>query len=796
VPFTWNKLSAFLSKSMWDLLVPGFIEKPVSLVRNFYECFLVAAPEDRKELLQEVQQTQVADVDTIVEEVIGAIAQQQGSTAPPGGQALTLAHRLIDALREAGLASQRGESSPDALRRSLDQSILAAAGQRISPRQLSPDQRSLGRLLVSSVLHGGAAGRRSGMPAQPPPVIPGYAPLRLLGSGGFADVYLMRHETSGELRAVKVVRVVDDPRRLARELDVLRKVRDEPHLVSYRDDGQVDGVPWIAMEHVGDTSLAQLLAVPSARPTAEQALLLGEQVLRGLAALHARAVIHRDLKPDNIMIDDQFRLRLIDFGLAKPIQGVGEGTSNLTRTAAVLGTPYYMSLEQLRGKSDLTPAADLWSFGVVLYELFTGSLPFQADSFVEIYHAIMSQQVNLEQGAIPGEVRPFLGRCLEREAAARFADAGAALRELLPPAEAARRRLRHERYRTKWAPILQQRVLEQFVLQHNGRPLADAVATFVLFAATQGVQDVDEVRLAEVLPAVFVEQQKVEAVLGEITNRKQRLAEQVLSLPPSQIQQLSAELVQLEARAQEAKEGVTQAVRQLLKDEARAWEDIRREEADRAARAERERQEAARQESERQAAALRLEAQRQQEARRRAEADRARAEAEAHARDLAEAHRRAEAALRRRRLGRLLGIVAGCSALGALTLGGVGWLIGVIGWTTIVFPLVGLLLGGGIGALAGAALGAVTSSYSSGRQPCCEAYQWGPVSPEAVKGWAIICGVLGCIIGGLFGIDYLYKLRPGSVWEWSAAAGAFWGGMPGAVLGMVVGLLVAAHKRS
>ena len=153
--------------------------------------------------------------------------------------------------------------------------------------------------------------------------------------------------------------------------------------------------PWIAMEYVGPNSLSDLLKVPASRPTTEQALLLGEQALRGLAALHSRGIIHRDLKPENVMIDDQFRVRLIDFGLAKPFQTAADAATRITKTATIIGLPYYMSLEQLRGRGDITPAVDLWSYGVMLYELLTGSLPYTGESFVDIALSISSHQINL-----------------------------------------------------------------------------------------------------------------------------------------------------------------------------------------------------------------------------------------------------------------------------------------------------------------------------------------------------------------------------------------------------------------
>jgi hypothetical protein len=798
MPFRWRKLAVFVSRSAWDVLVPGVIAAPLALVRNFYDCFFVAAPEDRKELLEEARQLRPDDVETIVQEVMTE-ASQQGAGPRLGADARSIARQLVQALGEASQGAERGESASEALRRSLDQSVLAGAGKQLAPRDLSPEQKSIGRLLVSSILAGGTPGRGRRGDVQPPPGISGYEPLRVLGSGGFADVYLMRHQASGELRAVKVVRMIDDPRRLARELDVLRRVRDEVHLVSYRDDGQVDGTPWIAMEYVGDTSLAQLLKVPAARPTAEQALLLAEQALRGLAALHSRGIIHRDLKPDNIMIDEQFRLRLIDFGLAKPIHGIGDQSTHITKTAAVVGTPYYMSLEQLRGKGDLAPAADLWSFGVVLYQLFLGSVPFHGDSFVDVALNISTQQVELNHDAIPVEVRSFLGRCLEREASRRCPNAGAALEALLPPAQAARRRLRHERYRLTWAPLLEHHVLEQFAATEKGRPPADPVAAFVRFAAAQGAHDLDEVRLAEVVPAILQEQQKVEAVLAEIGTRKNRLQQEMVSLSPSQIHQLSSELVELEGQVDQARQQVTRAVHELLKAEVEAWDDVQRAQAERLAALERERQAAARREAERRADELRRQAKEQEDARRRAAEDQEREAARARERARQRQLRR-EAASRRWRTALfylsfpLWGPVAGAFLLGRAVLrrwrtisrwigpafwgavigtfiyGGPAWLIRLVGWKQDLFLVLGLVLSVSlfVWGLGGTLLAVALAGNLAGEDK------------KNQTSFGHACGSF--LAGDAIGVI-------------TAVAGVFWGSLSGALLGLVGGLIAAARSH-
>src|SRR5207244_3846390 len=107
-----------------------------------------------------------------------------------------------------------------------------------------------------------------------------------------------------------------------------------PHIVKYYEHGTKDDQFWISMEYLGHRTLADLIA---ARVEPDTALLLGEQILRGLAVLHGKGVIHRDLKPENVMVDDQFRMKLIDFGLAKPMHDSVTGRS-MSQTQGLIGT--------------------------------------------------------------------------------------------------------------------------------------------------------------------------------------------------------------------------------------------------------------------------------------------------------------------------------------------------------------------------------------------------------------------------------------------------------------------------
>ena len=245
MPVTWRRLSRFLLRAVWELATPAVIAKPIILVRHFYECFAVATPEDQTALVQEANQLNSTEqIETLVRDVTAALAEQQGTTSQIGGELQTITQRLVQGLREAGIAVQRGGNSGEALRRSLNQTMPTGHGSAIPAHKFTAEESSIGRLVVSSILAGGPSRADALEPeARAPLSIPQYTSLRRLGSGGFADVYLMLHEPSGELRAVKLVHTVDDPRRLVRELETLRNVRDTAYLVGYRDDGRVDGAP-------------------------------------------------------------------------------------------------------------------------------------------------------------------------------------------------------------------------------------------------------------------------------------------------------------------------------------------------------------------------------------------------------------------------------------------------------------------------------------------------------------------------------------------------------------------------
>jgi class 3 adenylate cyclase/FixJ family two-component response regulator len=259
----------------------------------------------------------------------------------------------------------------------------------------------------------------------------GFRILRRLATGGMATIHLAVSEATGELVVLKVLPVdsanSELTARFMREFALLSQL-SHPNVVRIYNQGFGDKLAYIAMEYFENGDLRSRMAKPL---EPREATAIGIQVASALAAAHAMDIVHRDLKPENLMVRADGQVVLADFGIAKVAGGTSATDPTLTRTGELLGSPSYMSPEQVTGQR-LTHRVDLYSLGVVLYELCTGKRPYDGATVMEL----LVQHVKAPPPTLPPHaamLQPVLDRLMAKKPADRYADAGqaeAALRQL------------------------------------------------------------------------------------------------------------------------------------------------------------------------------------------------------------------------------------------------------------------------------------------------------------------------------------------------------------------------------
>jgi eukaryotic-like serine/threonine-protein kinase len=248
---------------------------------------------------------------------------------------------------------------------------------------------------------------------------------RPLGHGGMATVYL-GHDTELE-RPVAIKLLAENlagdeefRRRFVREAKLAARLSD-PNVVSIYDAGEDDGRPYIVMEHVDGETLADLLARRGRLPP-DEARELAAQAASGLAHAHAAGLVHRDVKPQNLILRRDGTVKIADFGIAR----AAAETTSLTMAGTVLGTAAYLAPEQALGEK-VTAAADVYSLGAVLYELLTGRPPFQFESLADLADQQQRMEITPVRELapdVPPELEDVVMRCLARNPAYRPASAG------------------------------------------------------------------------------------------------------------------------------------------------------------------------------------------------------------------------------------------------------------------------------------------------------------------------------------------------------------------------------------
>lgn len=305
---------------------------------------------------------------------------------------------------------------------------------------------------ASRALEQSLSGLRQGASAADLCVSPGdvlggkYRVVNLIGEGGMGYVMSATHVELGELVALKFLRpeamqFQELVGRFAREAQAAAKIRSE-HVARVYDVGTTPmGVPYIVMEHLQGQDLASLLE-DGTRVSVETAVDYVMQACEGLASAHALGIVHRDIKPENLFLTQSGPgapsvIKLVDFGISKVDLTLPQpqGSRAMAQTTTLLGSPRYMSPEQIRNSTQVDGRADIWALGCVLYELFTGHPAYNAPSLMELGAAILGDEpvpVRVLANSVPPELDAVVTRCLQKRPADRFQNVAELAAALLP----------------------------------------------------------------------------------------------------------------------------------------------------------------------------------------------------------------------------------------------------------------------------------------------------------------------------------------------------------------------------
>lgn len=257
-----------------------------------------------------------------------------------------------------------------------------------------------------------------------------YRILKKIGAGAMGEVYCAYDQTLNRNVAVKIIKP-DSLGDVASENNVLREARlvsalNDPHICTIHEVGEVDGQHFIVMELVEGCALGSLISFEGL--TARIVVRYGAQIAAGLAHAHDHGIVHRDVKPSNIVITPLGQLKILDFGLAKKpksaeVEDATWSTTSEANTGRIVGTLSYMAPETLRG-GEANARTDIWSLGVVLYEMCSGQRPFVGRTGYELSSAILRETPAPLPPNTPVGLRIVIGRCLEKEPGHRYQRAG------------------------------------------------------------------------------------------------------------------------------------------------------------------------------------------------------------------------------------------------------------------------------------------------------------------------------------------------------------------------------------
>ncbi len=327
---------------------------------------------------------------------------------------------LKDAFEQAGyrLAPRRGVITPQPLFVLSPPMVSRLTLERLGP-EAAETIGGAARATLTGIAPGALLGAR-------------FEILSVLGAGGMGVVYKARDRELDDLVALKMLKrdLWGDRMQLERlksEIKLARKIT-HPNVLRTHDFGEIDGVPYISMEYVRGVTLRYMLDQTSRLPYSA-GLRLAKQLCAGLAAAHAVNVLHRDIKPENLILEPTGNAKLMDFGIARPIDRMAPGQ---TQAGFIVGTPQYLAPEILQG-NEADPRSDLYSCGIALYEIFTGALPFDGPSAMDVMVKHLREvppPPSARWPEIPPALEAAILKCLEKDPGRRYRSVAELLRDL------------------------------------------------------------------------------------------------------------------------------------------------------------------------------------------------------------------------------------------------------------------------------------------------------------------------------------------------------------------------------
>jgi len=270
-----------------------------------------------------------------------------------------------------------------------------------------------------------------------------YRVERVLGIGGMGVVVAAHHIQLDEKVALKFLlpEALGNPdavARFAREARAAVKIKSE-HVARVSDVGTLpNGAPYMVMEYLDGGDLAAWIRQRGALPI-EQAVDFVLQACEAIAEAHALGIVHRDLKPANLFCirraDGRLSIKVLDFGISKMSQFGGPGPSAMTHASTLMGSPFYMSPEQMRSAREVNAQTDIWAIGIILFELLAGKLPFLAESLPELILRITTDPPAALRGfrpEVPASLEAVIRRCLEKDQQQRYPNVAEMALALLP----------------------------------------------------------------------------------------------------------------------------------------------------------------------------------------------------------------------------------------------------------------------------------------------------------------------------------------------------------------------------